>query len=190
MKLALEKRISGKKGNNNRLRKSGNIPAILYGVNEPGVPVQVKADEIRAILRNIKPGLLSTTIFELVEQGVHKHHRAIVKEIQYNVATYEVEHIDFALVFEDRLVNVNVPVQMIGAADCVGVKLGGFLRQVIRTLRISCLPKDIPQELLIDVREMNIGQAKTLADVAIPSNARAVAKLSEVVVVVGKKAGT
>lgn len=187
MKLAIHKRTSGKKGENNKLRREGNIPAILYGVNKPGIPVQVKGDEIKAILRNIKPGLLATTVFELNE-GSHKH-KAIIKEIQYHVASYEVEHIDFALVSEDQVVTVNVPIQLVGVADCVGVKLGGFIRQVIRSLKVSCLPKHIPQELVIDVRDLNIGQSVTLADIAVPSNVRAIAKMSEVAVIVGKKAG-
>jgi large subunit ribosomal protein L25 len=190
MKLAVQKRTSGKKGENNKLRREGNIPAILYGMNGPGVPVQVKADEIKAILRNIKSGLLSTTVFELTEHGHGKNHKAIIKEIQYNVASYDVEHIDFAVVSEDKPVTVNVPILMAGVADCVGVKLGGFLRQVIRSVKVSCLPRHIPQGIVVDVREMNIGQSKTLADIPIPSTVKPVAKLTEVAVVVGKKAGT
>lgn len=187
MKLAVSKRTSGKKGETNKLRREGNIPAIMYGANKPGIPVQVKADEIQSILRNIKSGLLGTTIFELSEGG-HKH-EAIIKEIQYHVASYEIEHIDFALVFEDKLVTVNVPIQMIGVADCVGVKLGGFIRQVVRTLKVTCLPKHIPQEFTVDVRDLNIAQSITLGDIPLPSNVRPLAKLSEVAVIVGKKAG-
>lgn len=187
MKLEIRKRTSGKKGENNKLRREGNIPAIMYGVDKPGVPVQVKADDIKAILRNIKAGLLATTVFELTE-GSHKH-KAIIKEIQYNVASYDVEHIDFALVFEDKPVTLNVPIQMVGVADCVGVKLGGFLRQVVRTMKVSCLPKHIPQELTVDVRDLNVAQSKTLADITIPSHVRPIAKMTEVAVIVGKKAG-
>ncbi len=190
MKLAVEKRVSGKKGETNRLRKNGHIPAVMYGANEPGISVQVKADDFKAILRNMKPGLLSTTVFELTEHGHHKNRKAVIKDIQYHVATYDVEHIDFALLHEDKPVTVNVPIQMVGVADCVGVKLGGFLRQVIRTLKVSCLPKHIPQELVVNVSDLNVAQSKTLADIAVPAHVRPVAKMSEVAVIVGKKAGT
>jgi len=188
MKLAVHKRTTGKKGETNKLRREGNIPGILYGQNEDGTPVYVKADEVKAILRNMKPGLLATTVFELALGS--KKHKAIVKDVQYHVATYDLVHIDFAEVFEDKPVTLNVPLQLVGVADCAGVKLGGFLRQVIRSLKVSCLPKHIPQEFTVDVRELGIGQAKTLADIAIPSNVRPVAKLTEVAVIVGKKAGT
>lgn len=188
MKLEVQKRTTGKKGEINKLRREGNVPAILYGYKEHGTPVHLKKEEIQAILRNMKPGLLSTTVFELHVGG--KKQKAIIKEIQYNVASYEVEHIDFAMVAEDKPVTVNVPVQLVGVADCVGVKLGGFLRQVIRTLKVSCLPKHIPQEFTVDVRDLNIAQSKTLADIEISSNVRPLAKMDEVVVIVGKKAGT
>lgn len=188
MKLAVQKRTLGKKGDTNKLRREGNIPGIIYGNNEAGTPIAVKTEEVQAILRNMKPGLLATTVFELQEG--QKKLKALVKDIQYHVATYDVVHIDFALVVEDKPVTVNVPIQMIGAADCVGVKLGGFIRQVIRTMKVSCLPKHIPQEFTIDVRELNIAESKTLSDVAIPSNVRPLGKMDEVAVIVGKKAGT
>lgn len=188
MKLEVQKRTSGKKGKTNQLRREGKIPAILYGLNQQVFPIQVNGDEMKAILREIKQGLLPTTQFELTLEG--KKHKAIVKEIQYQVASYEIEHIDFMLLADESPVTVNVPIQLIGAADCAGVKLGGFIRQVIRSLKVSCLPKHIPQEFTLDVRELNIAESRTLGDIQIPSNVRPIARLSEVAVVVGKKAGT
>jgi large subunit ribosomal protein L25 len=187
MKLAVSKRVSGKKGENNRLRREGNIPGILYGHNEAGTPIQLKADEMKTILRNLKPGLLGTTVFELDFAG--KKHKAIIKDIQYHVTSYEIEHIDFVLCKEDKAVTVNVPIQILGAADCVGVKLGGFLRQAIRTLKVSCLPKHIPQEFVVDVRDLSVAQSKRLSDIAIPANVRPLGKMNEVAVIVAKKAG-
>lgn len=188
MKLSVHKRTAGKKGETKKLRREGQVPAVLYGHNEQGSAVHVNKDEVQAILRNLKPGLLSTTVFELHE-GSHKH-KAIIKEIQYHVATYDIEHIDFALLTEDKPVTLNVPIQVTGSADCVGVKLGGFLRQVIRTIKVSCLPKHIPQEFTIDVRDLSIAQSKRLGDVNLPSHVKPLAKMDEVVVIVGKKAGS
>src|SRR4051812_45134490 len=95
MKLSVHKRTTGKKGDTNKLRREGKVPAIIYGRNEPGNPVYVSGDEIQALLRNMKQGLLSTTIFEL-DDG-QKKQKAVIKDIQYHVVTYAVEHIDFAL---------------------------------------------------------------------------------------------
>ena len=188
MKLEVHKRTTGKKGGTNKLRREGNIPGILYGCNVAGTPIHVKTDEVAAILRNMRPGLLATTVFELHEGS--KKHKAIIKDIQYHVASYDVMHIDFVLIAEDKPVTINVPIQVMGLADCVGIKLGGFLRQVVRTLKVSCLPKHIPQEFTIDVRDLNVGQSKTLGEIAIPSTVRPLARMSEVAVIIGKKAGT
>lgn len=187
MKLKVEKRTTGKKGENNKLRLEGNIPAILYNSKGEGHPITVNGEEFKAILRGMKQGLLATTVFEL-HGGGHKV-KAIVKDIQYHVATYNIEHLDFLELKDDTQVTVNVPIQLVGVADCVGVKLGGFIRQAIRTLKVSCLPKHIPQELFVDVREMGVAESKTLADIAIPPNVIPRASMKEVAVVIGKKAG-
>lgn len=187
MKLSVQKRSTGKKGETNQLRREGSIPAILYVENAAGTPIFVKGDEVQAVLRNMKQGLLATTIFELDIGG--KKQKAIIKDIQYHVATYDILHIDFASISDEKSVTVNVPIQLTGVADCVGVKSGGFIRPVIRTVKVSCLPKHIPQELSINVRDLDLGQSKTLADISIPAHVQVKAKMSEVVVLVGKKAG-
>lgn len=186
MKLSVFKRTKGKKSEIGQIRRAGNVPGVLYGRNRDGEAIYLNGDEMRTILRNMRPGLLATTVFELHDG--QKTQKAIIKEIQYHVATYAVEHIDFAFLSADEPVTVNVPIQISGTADCVGIKLGGFLRQVIRTLKVSCLPKDIPQEFFIDVRDLNIAQSKLLSDIAVPENVRPLAKMNEVAVVVGKKA--
>ncbi|MBU6445949.1 MAG: 50S ribosomal protein L25 [Verrucomicrobia bacterium] len=188
MKLELVKRGTGKKGVNNKLRREGFIPAIVYNSKGEAKPVAVKAEAFQAILRGMKSGLLSTTVFELTLDG-HKS-KALVKEVQYQPSSYEIEHIDFLQVHDNEKVTVNVPIQLVGAAECAGVKLGGFLRQVIRSMQVRCLLKDIPQEFAIHVQEMAIAESKTLAAIAMPAHVKPLSKMNEVAVVVGKKAGT
>ena len=110
-----------------------------------------------------------------------------MKGIQYHRTTYEVIHIDFEIVEQDLPVNVNIPIRCIHEADCAGVKLGGILRQVIRTLKVSCLPKDIPQKFTIDVKDLQMMQSKRLSDIAIPEKVKPVANMQEVAVVVAKR---
>ncbi|EKE07766.1 MAG: 50S ribosomal protein L25 [uncultured bacterium] len=187
MKLKVEERTTGRKGVTSQLRREGMVPAILYGAGKAGTPVAVKNDTLKEILRKIQPGRLSTTIFEL-ERGA-KTIQAIIKDVQYHVASYEIEHVDFLEMEESKLVEINVPISLVGAADCAGVKLGGFIRQVIRSLKVSCLPKNIPESFSLDIRNVGIGQSKLLSDLEIPPSVRPLAKLTEVLVLVGKKAG-
>src|SRR3989344_4099735 len=185
MKLTIHPRKNLTKGETNRIRREGDIPAILYGKNQENETITVKGSEVKAILRNLKSGRLATTVFELTDGG-KKSRKAIVKDIQYHPANYAVEHIDLAVLLDDQLVTVNVPIRILGVDECVGIKLGGFLRQVIRTIQVNCLPKDIPQEFTLDVRTLDVNESKRLSDLAIPKNVRPRAVLSEVAVVIAK----
>jgi len=185
MKLAYFSRTTGKKGDVNKLRREGKIPGVLYGQNQPGIPLFIKKEDLEAILRDMRPGLLPTTVFELHDG--HKTHKALIKEIQYHRTNYAVEHIDFNPVSDKAPITVSVPIQLVGVSECAGVKLGGFVRHVIRHLKVSCMLKDIPQELTLDVRDMQIAQSKRLSDIALPERIRPLAKMNEVAVVIAKK---
>ncbi len=185
MKLTIFSRQDNKRSATQKIRRDGNIPAILYGQGRPNEMISVQGDEFRAILRNLKSGLLATTIFELHDGK--KHHKAIIKDVHYHPASYAIEHIDFALIADNVPVTVNVPINLAGAAECAGIKLGGFLRQVLRTLRVICLPKHIPQEFILDITKLEINQAFRLSDIAIPESVRPLAKMTEVAVVIAKK---
>ncbi len=185
MKLTVHERKSLKKGDTNKIRREGNIPGVLYGKGKENRNIVVTGEELRAILRDLKSGLLSTTIFN-VHDG-KQNYRAIIKDIHYHVADYSILHLDLTLLEDHQPISLNVPIQVIGSADCVGVKLGGFLRQVIRSMKVACLPKDIPQEFVLDVRELNINQSKRLSDIAVPASVKPLAKMNEIAVVIAKK---
>lgn len=183
--LSVQMRASTKKSDTKQIRREGKIPAILYSAGKPNVQLIVNGDEMGAVLRQMKPGHLGTTVFHLKLDGKEK--RAIIKDIQYQLTTYNVSHIDFEELFEDVPVSVKVPIQCIGVAECAGVKLGGFLRQVIRHVRVECLPKEIPSHFAVDVQDLGIKQSKKLSDIAIPQGVKPLAKMDEVVVVVSKR---
>lgn len=186
MKLAVFPRASERKSDTKKHRRQGQVPGVLYGLEKTNQNVYFQLDQLQAILRGLAPGLLSTTLFELEESG--KIHKAVVKEIQYHPASYAILHVDFALVSDKSPVTVNVPIQVTGLADCAGIKLGGFMRQVIRSLKVRCLPKDIPSQLVLNVSALEVGQSMTLANLSIPTGVRPLAKMKEVAVVIAKKA--
>jgi large subunit ribosomal protein L25 len=186
MKLTMMKRSASKKSELSQIRRSGSIPAVLYSRGQAGENVAVDGAEFKAILRRVKSGCLSTTIFTLTDEH-GKQRRAILKDIQYLPTTYDVWHLDFEELFDDVSINIKIPVVCVGVVDCVGIKLGGVLRQVIRTLRVNCLPKHIPAEFELDIRELAIGQTKRLSEITIPKDVRPLADLNEVAVVIAKR---
>lgn len=185
MKLAVKPRLGEKKKDVKDIRREGNIPAIIYFSKGEPEKLIVEGTEFKAVLRGMKPGQLPTTVFTLSDGK--KDRRAIIKDIQYHLTTYVVSHIDFEELVDDVPVNIKVPVNCIGVMDCVGIKLGGFLRQVVRHVKVQCLPKHIPAEFNIDVRDLGIRQSKRMKDVELPAGVRPLASLEEVLVVIAKR---
>ncbi len=186
MKLTTAKRSTDKKSELTKLRLAGMIPAIVYHKGQSGEPIAVQRAEYDAIIRQVKAGHLSTQKITLVDEN-GKEKTVILKEIQYHPTTYVVLHLDFEELHEKTPVNVKVPIECKGVVDCVGIKLGGVLRQVIRSLKVRCLPKDIPDAFKVDVQPLGIKESRRLSDLTIPETVRPLADLSEVAVVIAKR---
>jgi large subunit ribosomal protein L25 len=185
MKLSITKRTNVRKSDTLNVRREGNVPAILYSAGQEPVEVVISGPELQAMLRNVKPGRLSTTIIDLNdEKGVVK---ALVKDIQYEPTTYKVIHIDFQKLNEQDKVRVKVPIEFIGSADCSGIKLGGFLRPIIRYVNVECLPKDIPSFFELSVADLGMRQSKRIKDLMFPQGVRSLTKVDEVAVVIAKR---
>lgn len=185
MELSIFKREADKKSETKRIRWEEGIPAVLYSAGKTNENVFVKKSEFDKVLRELKDDRLSVTQFTL--KNGNKKQKALVKEVQYHYTTYEVTHIDFMVLEDKTPVTVKVPIEYKGIDDCVGVKLGGILRRVIRKIKVRCLPKDIPTEFSLDVTSLNVGQSFRLKDINIPKSVRPVASMEEVAVVVAKR---
>lgn len=186
MKLTVKKRQVSGKGQCKRIRRAGNIPAILYSGGKEGEALEVSGSDYEAALRQMKKGHLPTTVFNLVDEEGNER-RAIVKDIQYHVTTYDVLHLDFEELKDDVMINVNVPVECIGVADCAGIKLGGVLRRVIRHARVRGYPKDIPAAFEIDVRHLGMKESLRLSDIEMPDSIRPLIDTREVAVTIAKR---
>lgn len=187
MKLTTQKRPAEKKCEVNRLRREGFIPAVIYRRGQAAENFSVSTSEYNALLRNVEPGRLSTKIFTLTnENGVSK--KAVLKEVQYNIINYNVIHLDFEELHEGTELKINVPIECTGAADCKGIKLGGALRQPIRTVKVKCFPKDIPEVFFLDIKPMELYDTRRLSDLNMPEAIRPLANnMNEVVAVIVKR---
>ncbi len=185
MELTVTKRIPGKKAETKKIRREGDIPAVVYSQGNKGEEIVVSGNAFKKILNQVQQGTLSTKVFTLLHGG--KKTRAVLKDIQYNVVTYDVIHLDFEELHKDALVTVNVPILCTGTVDCAGVKLGGALRQVIRHVKVRCLPEHIPSHFEIDVREMGVEESRRLSDIEVPHEVRPLIDLKEIVVTISKR---
>ena len=99
MKLKVFKRERTTKSESNRIRREGNVPAVLYVRGKSTEAIVVDGAEFSGLLRTVQSGRLSTTIFSLKDEH-GKERRAILKEIQYQPTTYQVQHLDFEELFD------------------------------------------------------------------------------------------
>lgn len=147
-----------------RLRRTGRVPAVVYGEHKPPVQVSVDPKAIKAILVS-ESG--KNTLFQLRldgEEGKTRH--VMIRDRQRDPVTGHLVHIDFLRVAMDRKVQVDVPLHIVGISD--GVKnSGGILDFVVRAVSIYCLPAEIPERIDVDVTPLGLGQVFRAKDLAL-----------------------
>ena len=162
METTLEATRRDQFGRNNagRLRRSGRIPAVLYGgASREGEPVAVDPKALMQILHS-DSGV--NTLISLKIDGVGDT-RVLVKEYQLDPVSHRLLHADFYRVAMDRVLRVTVPVHLTGEPK--GVKAeGGVLEFVNRDVVIECLPADIPEHLTVDVTELMMNDGIRVRD--------------------------
>ncbi len=185
MKLTVQARPEAHKTASKRIRREGNIPAVLYAPGQENQLLVVHGPDFHAALREIRGGRLPTTRFELHMDG--KVIPVLVKEIQYHPTTYQVVHLDFLALQPKVSVNVKVPLMFLGAERSPGVKLGGNLRPVLHHVPVSCPSDQIPQQFDIDVSHLEMFHVKRVGEIAMPKGVRPLLSDKEVLVVVAKR---
>jgi large subunit ribosomal protein L25 len=159
--FTVEGKIREERGKNaaRRNRRSGQIPAVLYGAKQDPIVLSVNAKQLSRILRS-ESG--HNTIFT-VKVADGKEERAMLKDWQIDPVSGTLLHADLLRIAMDVRMRVHVPVHTFG--DPQGVKLqGGIFETVTREVEIECLPSDIPEEIRVDVTEMLIGKQLRAGD--------------------------
>jgi large subunit ribosomal protein L25 len=147
-------------GKANALRRDGKIPAVLYGPTIESQALAVDARELRALFAKVTR---STRIdLAIGENGDEKTFDVFVKAIQYDPITDNPVHVDFYHPDTGHPLRLYVPIKVTGEAK--GVKAGGVLNVIFRTVRVHGLPKDIPALLTVDVTDLDLHDAVRVRD--------------------------
>ena len=161
-KIKGEKREVFGKNASRRLRRNGMIPVILYGAKDVNIPLTLNKKDVFQILRS-ESG--ENTVFEVSFNSETMN--AMIKDLQKNLVTDEIIHADLIQIALDKAIRVSVPVVTVG--DAVGVKTeGGFVDFINREIEIECLPKDIPEQIEIDISELHLRQSFKVEEVVLP----------------------
>ncbi len=158
VKIKAFNRELGKKSDLNKLRKLNYIPGVIYGPGEKNVPVSVKKNEFYKIYRKT---IGEMALFELDVDG--EKFLTVIKDRQIHPVSREVLHIDFLHLHQGTPISVSIPIKFEGEAK--GVKEGGIMEVHHRMLDITCLPKEIPEDIVVDIKDLKIGGSIRLSDI-------------------------
>jgi large subunit ribosomal protein L25 len=143
-----------------RVRVRGKIPAVVYGAAEPAIAIEVDPKQIQKILHSDSG---HNSIFDLEITGSTAKTKAMIVDWQYEPIKGNLIHIDLKRIALDKVMRVEVPIQLVGVP--VGVKTqGGILDQVLREVEVECLPGDIPSHIDVDVTGLGFGDVLRVAD--------------------------
>ena len=159
------KRDTVTSGQLNKLRESGFIPAILYGGKDPNAKISIEKKLVKNILNS--ESFLSK-VLELDVDG--NKLKVIPRDIAYNVITDEPIHIDFMRVVAGTKIVLEIPVKFINNEDCPGLKIGGVLNIVRRKVELKCPAENIPEEIIIDLKGLEIGTSIKISFIKLPEN--------------------
>ncbi len=153
-----------------RLRRTGRVPGVLYGGGGDSLGFDVDSRELRLALAR------SGAVLDLSIDGA-KATPVVLKEAQRDPVRGETVHVDLLRVRLDQAIHAVVPLELTGIDESPGVKEGGILEQIIRELNVEALPTAIPEAIVHEVGEMQIGDTIGLDAIAMPDG---VALLDEV----------
>ena len=153
------------KGHTRRLRRlSDRVPAILYGGGRDPVPLAIA---YRDLAKAMQEETFFSQILNLEVGDVTQ--ACVLRDLQRHPATERVQHVDFFRIREDLPVHMHVPLHFLNEDQCVGVRIdGGRLSHNLIEVEVSCLPRQLPEFIEVDVRELHVGQSLHLSDLVLP----------------------
>src|SRR6056297_312825 len=176
--IEAELRTETGKGAARKIRRNGLIPGVVYGRGND--PRSIKVDPL-----DIEKLLLSNAIFDLTfvgEDGKEDEETVIIKDYQKDVIKQDLLHVDFQFISMDEKITVSVPMHLEGEA--AGVRDGGVLQQLLREIEIDVLPAEIPEEITIDISELEVVESLSVVDLELPEGIDLVTDSDEVIVTV------
>ena len=152
------------KGASRRLRHLGKVPAILYGGKRDARALLVNHTKLAQLMDDER---FYSTIINLKVGDVSQ--AAVLKDVQRHPARNAVLHVDLQRVLENETIRIAIPLHFKGDGAAPGVKAGGVVSRLRNEVEVSCLPKDLPEFLEVDVSAMNINDLLHLSDLKLPA---------------------
>ena len=165
-----ETRREGGKGPIRRMRRGGRIPAVIYGAGKESASLVLDANRIHRQLEN---ETFFSHILTVTVDG--EQTQAVLKSLPRDPTTNKVTHIDFLRVSSTQEITMNVPLRFVNEEECPGKRHGGVVSRLLVDVEVSCLPKDLPEFIEVDMIDLDIGDALHLSQLVVPDGVRLLA---------------
>jgi large subunit ribosomal protein L25 len=159
------------------VRTAGRVPGILYGKAKDKTirsrPIEIDAKKLKSVLHSSSSENVLVDV-ELTDASGAKvdQHLALLVDVQHHPLEDYIIHIDLHEIAQDEILHAEVPVTSVG--EPVGVKTGGgLLETMLRTIRVACLPRDLPESITVDVSNLTIGHSVHVSELVLPAGVTA-----------------
>jgi large subunit ribosomal protein L25 len=163
LKANLRERVGN--GPARELRRGGKVPAILYGPKTEPLKLSIEKAALEPVF---KAGAVAQKLLKLTIEGDAKGRNVMIKELQRHPVSQNLLHLDLYEVSMDQKIKVMVPVTTTGKS--VGVEMGGMLQIIRRELEVLCLPDQIPENITIDITDLDVGDSFHVEDLQLDEN--------------------
>ena len=165
--LSAELREQAGKGASRALRREGRVPAVVYGGKKDPIGVHV---EEKVLMKMLQTGHFMNSVVRVEVDG--DTHRTLPKDVQFHPVTSRPIHVDFYRLVKGQSIEVNIPVRFVDEEESPGKKEGGVLNVVRHELELLVDAGDIPDEIVISIAGMEIGDALHISEVTLPDGAK------------------
>ena len=160
-KLIAKKRELQGSSNSRRMRRAGTLPGVIYGEGKEATPVQLDMHAFEELLHHHTS---ETMITEIVLEGSGDL-SVLVKDVQRHPVTSDVMHVDLLKIVAGQVIQVDILLSLVG--ESAGAKEGGVVDQVMHSIAVECLPKDLVESIEVDITEMEIGDSLCVSDLGL-----------------------
>src|SRR5260221_5988493 len=164
--ISAQPRERAGKGAARSTRRSGRVPAVIYGEKQEATLISVAPKELE---RLVHKKAFFATLLDVELQGTK--HRLLPRDWQVNPGTHVIEHLDFQRIGKDTKIHVNVPVVVKNELAAPGLKRGGVLNLVRHEIPFTCSPENIPQQIVVDLTGSDIGDRIHVNAIELPKGA-------------------
>lgn len=166
------------KGHLHELRRGQMIPSVVYGQGREPLAIALEGKNLNRIFNHSG----YSGLFSLELEGEHQPIMVLVREVQRHPVNRQINHLDFLEVSMTEKITSNVPIHIVGEEEIT--KQGAILQSGAKELEVSCLPADLPESVICDVSQLQVGEKITVADLTVEPNVEKISDPDTVVAVI------